>query len=80
MATKRQEEVISGVLSTGEGSTLKFLSFVTPEDYMDLAVNSQIYSMKSKTKYATDIFPRQVRDTFLRLNLNSGLAEVQDVP
>ena len=76
MATKRTEEAVSSQAGDGSQSTLRLLSFVTPEDYMDLAVSSRIYEIRTGQAYKTNILPRAVRDTFLRLNLNSGLAEV----
>lgn len=77
MATKRTEQAATTSAADGSQSTLRILSFVTPEDYIDLAVSAQIYKIRTGQPYKTDILPRDVRDTFLRLNLDSGLAEVR---
>jgi len=79
MATKREEQSFTTTFSTGEETTTRILSFVTVEDYIDLATLSQINVVRNGGTYSPNLLPRSVRDTFLRLRIGSGLAEVESV-
>ena len=79
MATKRVTKSVTTTDTSGKETTFKTLSFVTVEDYVDLAVLSQIGEVRNGVSYRPEIFPRDVRDTFLRLRISSGLSEVQGV-
>lgn len=79
MATKRDEQAVTTRFSDGTETTTRFLSFVTIEDYVDLATLAQINEVRNGVPYTPNLLPREVRDTFLRLRISSGLAEVQSV-
>ena len=78
MATKRTDKATTMVYTDGTETTLRIMDFFTPEDYVDLATQAQILEVRGGPAYEPELVSRAVKDTFLRLNLSSGIAEVNN--